>query len=99
VKHWLIYSILFSLAFLNVPRSFVHDCDHHEKHQVSDSGDSINADDCFVCEFQLDFFEVPNFQLPQFIQKANFAVIFAAPRIAEADFHLAYSLRGPPAIV
>lgn len=53
-------SLLFCLTFLNVPRSFVHDCDdHHVEHKDSDNnGLQLEDEDCFVCEFDLGYFQV-----------------------------------------
>ncbi len=106
VKHWILYTVLFCIGFLNVPRSLVHDCDSHASHTEShlsfvdthDHHDGVHAeqDDCHVCEFQLDFFEVPNFTFSK-SAKAQYAI--QVPGIlgnaAVASF-LAYDLRGPP---
>jgi len=102
VKHLFVYTVLFCLAFLNVPRAFVHDCDsHHEKDTQHEhtSELSIDQDDCFACEFQLDYFEVPTFSLIKF----HFTPIepLTTKRVQKAlnSYVPDYALRGPPNFV
>ncbi|GAB5418596.1 MAG: hypothetical protein Crog4KO_03530 [Crocinitomicaceae bacterium] len=84
----------------------MHDCDSHASHTEShfsfedtdEHHDGLHAeqDDCHVCEFQLDFFEVPNFT---FLKPAKAQYVIQVPRIlgdATVAPFLAYDLRGPP---
>jgi len=107
VKHWILYTVLFCIGFLNVPRTLVHDCDSHASHteshisieETDDHHNGLHAeqDDCHICEFQLDFFEVPNLVFPK-SAKAQYGIqvpgILGDSAIASL---LSYDLRGPPA--
>lgn len=107
MKQIFTFSILFCLVFLNVPRSFVHDCDHHEithndsnhndeHHDNSDLSLDVDNDDCFICEFDLGFFSLPDFKLPAFAKFFNYTFNKpSADYIDPTDFY-AFSHRGPP---
>lgn len=83
----------------------VHDCEHDphaslaDSDEDDDSGLSYDQDDCFICEFQLDYCEVPQFTIPK-VAKAN-NVVLAPGEVGEAQGSIAlcYTLRGPPALV
>lgn len=104
--NWVLYTVLFCIGFLNVPRSLVHDCDAHASHSDShvsshhDSSDDSDLhfyqDDCHSCEFQLDYFEVPSFNIDH-QSKANYFV--HVPKNngqVQIALNLTYNLRGPP---
>jgi len=107
MKHIFLFGILFCLVFLNVPRSLVHDCEEHEiAHHDSDTNNEdnnnnelsldIETNNCFVCEFDLGFFNVPEFKIASFARFCSFT--FIAPSVdylSPEDFN-AFSHRGPP---
>lgn len=86
-----------------MPRAFVHDCDHHDVSVAvdadDDAGASFEQDECFVCEFQLDYFEVPQFTLPKFVFKDNTVAVVANTEDSKANYVSHYVLRGPPTLV
>lgn len=104
MKHLIIYSVLFCIGFLNVPRALVHDCDEHQTHSVAHDNDdagsdvSFDQDDCFMCEFQLDYFEVPEFIIPKGVKPSYYVAAPGQTGKAQSEFVLSYALRGPPAI-
>ena len=94
--------VLFCLVFLNVPRQLVHDCDHHhastEHHdESSDSNISLEGDDCFVCEFDLGFFQVSQELAFNPLNGDYFILNESANDLHKADLLGAKVLRGPPA--
>lgn len=104
MKQLSIFSILFCLVFLNVPRSLVHECHHNSevhKKQSNSSPDkdlSFDADDCFACEFVLDYAELST----PFEGQINkvYAAAFVrnvASKYIQEKFNL-FSLRGPPKV-
>lgn len=52
--------ILMSLVIVTIPREWVHECDHQAIHQDGndhDGGTELSQDDCFACEYDLDYME------------------------------------------
>lgn len=87
-----------------MPRSIVHDHDHdhHEKICIDDehsSDASFEEGDCFVCEFQLDFFEIPQFKVPKFKSEGNYAKVVNQTDKAKSGYVSIKNLRGPPQFV
>lgn len=102
MKKFLIYTILFCLGFLNIPRSLVHDCDYHNASTTSEEGNDATVhfeqDTCFVCEFQLDFFEIPTFSLHiNSISEFLGTRVLPTQKVAAAQVD-SFSLRGPPIV-
>ncbi len=109
MKHIFIFSVLFCLVFLNVPRSLVHNCeDHHEveHHVISDNEKQKQSNDlsfdvegntCFVCEFDLGFFHIPDFRLPAFAKYFNYTFVTPSVDYCNPEEFNAFSHRGPPA--
>ena len=101
MKQIVTFSILFCLVFLNVPRSFVHDCEHDrfehshddDKHELSIEN-HVNA--CFVCEFDLGFFSLPDFKIPAFSIFISYTFISPSVDYSNPDAFFAFSHRGPP---
>lgn len=91
-------SLLFCLTFLNVPKNFVHDCDdHHLEHSDTD-GLQIEDEDCFVCEFDLGYFQVG-----QAFKLHTVPATYFISNDYVADVHNPFNpntpvLRGPPVI-
>jgi hypothetical protein len=75
----------------------VHDCDHdHHDHVENESGISFEQDDCFACEFDLDFFEVPSLSYAK-VQKVQFPVEDSSVNNLDYTTEFAsFSHRGPP---
>jgi hypothetical protein len=106
MKHIFIFGILFCLVFLNVPRSFVHDCEEHEiVHHDSDHNDEhhsnelsfdVDTDNCFICEFDLGFFNVPEFKSVAFAKFCSYAFVAPSVDYLSPDDFNAFSHRGPP---
>lgn len=103
MKQIIAFGILFCLVFLNVPKTFIHHCEHdttehHDEHKDVQSGISVDndADDCFICEFDLGLFNLPELKIPAFTKFINYT--FNKPSvdyIDPTDFY-AFSHRGPP---
>lgn len=92
--------MLISLAFLNVPRVWFHDCDDHSKrmdcHDESDV--HFENDGCYVCDIDLGtyHFAIPSFQ-PLAKQQAiriNDSVLIT---VSNPTLFLK-PLRGPPVV-
>ena len=108
MKQILAFSILICLVFLNVPRSFVHDCKEHDKaHHDSDHNDEhhrnelsfdVDTDNCFICEFDLGFFNVPEFKTASFAKFYSFTFITSSVDYLSPDDFNAFSHRGPPKV-
>ncbi len=101
MKQLFAFSILFCLVFLNVPRSFVHDCDNHEIEHSDDSHNkdlSLNVDDnsCFTCEFDLGFFNVSDLKISAFAKFFNYTFNEPSSDYLNPDEFFAFSHRGPP---
>ena len=107
MKQFIVYSILFCLAFLNVPRSLVHECHHdtaahvHKHDADSDSDEvttTIDQDECFICEFDVDVFECPAPFIPKYYRQNN-ATQTEVPvsKVKQEEFEM-FTLRGPPTV-
>lgn len=104
MKQLFAFSILFCLVFLNVPRSFVHDCDDHEiehnDHNHDNQGNDLSAstdnDSCFICEFDLGFFGISDFKIPAFAKFFNYTFNEPSFDYLNPDEFFAFSHRGPP---
>lgn len=78
----------------------MHDCDHdehsHQHSSESNQGLSIDQDECFVCEFDLDIAEIPTpFNREMFKRDNSAFVVQQASQFVREEFDL-FSLRGPP---
>ena len=111
MKHIFAFGLLFCLVFLNVPRSIVHDCEHehsvehqrHSEHHSQDHSEDQNLasietenEGCFICEFDLDVFEIPRLKFESVAKFSNSNVV--DPKfdcLGQTDFS-AFSHRGPP---
>lgn len=108
MKHIFIFGILFCLVFLNVPRSFVHDCDEHEfAHHDSENHDEnenneltidVDNEKCFMCEFDLGFFNIPVFKSPAFAKFCDYTFVTPSVDYSNPEEFNAFSHRGPPAV-
>jgi hypothetical protein len=107
MKQLFAFSILFCLVFLNVPRSFVHDCDDHgiehndhnnDDNHNNDLSASVDNDSCFICEFDLGFFNVSDLKIPAFAKFFNYAFISPSVDYISPDAFFAFSHRGPPLV-
>jgi len=104
MKQLFAFSIPFCLVFLNVPRSFVHDCDGHEIEHSNHNNDnqdhdfsvSVDYDNCFICEFDLGFFNVPELKIPAFAKFFNYTFNEPSVEYLSPDEFSAFSHRGPP---
>lgn len=107
MKQLIAFSILFCLVFLNVPRSFVHDCEHKihytdshnlESHHQNDGKISfnVNQESCFICEFDLGFFDKVDFKIPSFTAFFNYTFNEPSVQYVSPDEFKAFSHRGPP---
>lgn len=98
--------LLFCLAFLNVPKFVVHDCQDHShatevKLDQQDSDElpsdvSLESDDCFICEFDLGYYSVP-FSLSA-SNNPDPAIPFVERKVivSSITYFDSYLLRGPP---
>lgn len=108
MKQLFAFSILFCLVFLNVPRSFVHDCDHTyhvENHESDDQNQSesrlsfsVNQESCFICEFDLGFFNVEDVKISSFASFCNFTFNEPSVDYLNPEEFKAFSHRGPPVV-
>lgn len=109
MKQLFAFSILFCLVFLNVPRTFVHDCDdhvHHQDAQHSVENDSHQNDDylsfdidnesCFICEFDLGYFNLMEANIPSFIAFYNYTFNEPSVEYVSPDEFNAFAHRAPP---
>jgi len=79
----------------------VHDCEHDTLEHSHDSDNNelsidndVNA--CFVCEFDLGFFSLPNFKIPAFSKFIDYTFISPSVDYNNPDAFFAFSHRGPP---
>lgn len=104
MKQFIAFLLLFCLVFLNVPKNFVHNCEHkihhsdNHHHENEDGNLSFDVDEghCFVCEFDLGLYNVSEDKAPTFALFFNY--IFKDPSIGfirTIEFN-AFSHRGPP---
>lgn len=108
MKQIVTFSILSCLVFLNVPRSFVHDCEHQvhslnvENHQQrNDDGMevfNIDQNHCFICEFDLDSYQCPEIKIASFSFFYNYSFNEIILDYSEPNKFHAFSHRGPPAV-
>lgn len=105
MKQFVAFSILFCLVFLNVPKSFVHDCEHPYHTENHDSDDhhhddgltfDVDQESCFICEFDLSFFDVVNAKIPSFASFCNYTFNEPSVDYLNPDEFKAFSHRGPP---
>ena len=106
MKQLFAFSILFCLVFLNVPRSFVHNC-NHEGHNIDVKDHQHNSDNqvtsldvdqgaCFICEFDLGFFNVSESKNPAFAKFFDYTFNKPSVECLSPDEFSAFSHRGPP---
>lgn len=102
IKRFVALSILFCLVFLNVPKTFVHSCNFskidHLQHKSNDTNLSFDTDygNCFICEFDLGFFNVPDLKLPAFAKFIAYTFISPSVDYNNPESFFAFSHRGPP---
>lgn len=105
MKQFVAFSVLFCLVFLNVPKSFVHDCEHPNHIENHDSDDhqhddgltfDVDQESCFICEFDLGFFDVVNVKIPAFATFCNYTFNEPSVDYLNPDEFKAFSHRGPP---
>ena len=70
MKIALIYSILFGMLLMFIPRTLVHDCDHHdhsceshEDHEEENKELSFNSEDCDLCTYAFHALDIPTTDL------------------------------------
>ncbi len=74
--------------------SHEQDSDHSEEHHLA-SFESEN-ESCFICEFDLDVFEIPVVKLESFAKFINSTLVDPEFDCTNQTDFTAYSLRGPP---
>ena len=108
MKQLFAFSILFCLVFLNVPRSLVHNCEHsidqnsesihHHNNGNEEAVFDVDREHCFICEFDLGFFNVVYAKAPSFATFFNYTFNEPSVEYVNPDKFSAFSHRGPPAI-
>lgn len=101
MKHFVTYLILFSLAIVTVPREWVHDCEHivaHHDDSDNDSGTELSQDDCFACEYDMDYMEYLDISLPTFANKPFTALVLSKLEAPSFEKSGEKHRRGPPSI-
>lgn len=108
MKFILSYILLFAVSLLLVPRSWVHDCEHHHAeshHHQDDSDDQDHNNDkdsgqedegCFVCDLDLETGVLSEFTVYHFTGKEVLKPVFTEfnePLLSQVFF---YKDRGPP---
>ncbi len=103
MKKFVAYCLLIAFGVLLAPRDLMHDCDHHDSVELSNSDhqdDHSNVphydDDCFACDYDMDLAEKPlsffyRFQKPTYVAFQAFKVT-----IVDQDEVSTECLRGPP---
>lgn len=84
----------------------MHDCEHQIHHVNSEDHQNgtdngvvvfdVDQDHCFVCEFDLGFFDVVDVKIPSFAAFFNYTFNESSVDYVNPDEFKAFSHRGPP---
>lgn len=99
MKQWITYIVLFCLLFLNAPRYLVHDCDNHQHGDIEkdqDSDEHFKAEDCFVCTFDLDVYQVPEIKSFKYTPIPQERIVEAPIALIDFEGIDPAKYRGPP---
>lgn len=101
MKQFVSYLVLLTLVLVTVPREWVHDCEHSYAHHDDvdhESGSEMSQDDCFACEYDLDYMECLEVALPAFSSKPINDLVLSKIESPNLEVDGEDHRRGPPAI-
>lgn len=101
MKQFISYILLLSLVLVAVPREWVHDCDHqlvHQNENDHEAGADLSQDDCFACEYDLDYMEFLEVSLPVFSSRPVNNIVLSKVESPNLEVGGENQRRGPPAI-
>ena len=105
MKSLLLYTLLLGMALIHIPRSLIHECEHHEHTcdhhdgQVDDEENndlSFHAEDCDLCMYAFHALDTPNsdvISMPDVFFSVVSSIKVSSQIINSAEGIL---LRGPP---
>lgn len=108
MRKMFLYTVIFGMAIMLVPKSVLHDCQGHshsdhshelDSHTNSDNGLSYEASDCEKCHYSFHALDLPEFSLIQ-----SFSTFYAS--VLDTGYKAVYPFeivnrkqRGPPTFV
>lgn len=102
MKQFVAFFVLFCLTFLNVPRAWVHECEHEHiaalNDDNSDAESSFENEECFICVFDLDVYQTASPVRYLSYQKPEVRLTAALIESLSNDEFDEFSHRGPPVI-
>ena len=105
MKSLLLYTLLLGMVLIHIPRSLIHECEHHEHtcdHHYGQDDDgknndlSFHAEDCDLCMYAFHALDTPNSDVIS-MPDVPFSVV-SSIKASSKTLHSAQGilLRGPP---